>query len=83
MKKTTLALTIIMAAGSAAALTDTELKALSAELITLNGFECGKVLAVQPTDTPDIWNVSCVAEGAMDALVTYRMDARTGLVSGS
>jgi len=49
----------------------------------LNGYQCGRVLAVQPTDVPDVWQVSCSPDGAMDALVTYRMDARTGLVSGS
>ncbi|MDG1068378.1 MAG: hypothetical protein P8P40_08425 [Sulfitobacter sp.] len=83
MKKTTLILAASLLATSAAALTDSELKALSEEIITLNGYECGRVLAVQPTDVPDVWQVSCMADGAMDALVTYRMDARTGLVSGS
>ncbi|WP_299413466.1 hypothetical protein [uncultured Sulfitobacter sp.] len=83
MKRTTLIVLAGLFANSAAALTDTELKALSAEIITLNGFSCGRVLAVQPTDIPDVWQVSCISDGAMDALVTYRMDARTGLVSGS
>ena len=82
MKQTTLALTAGMIASSTAVLSDTELKTLSAELILLNGFTCARVLAVQPTGTPDVWQVSCMADGAMDALVTYMMDARTGLVSG-
>jgi len=83
MKKTALVLSAGLVANGAAAMTDTELKTLSEELISLNGFNCGRVLAVIPTDVPDVWKVSCMADGAMDALTTYRMDARTGLVSGS
>lgn len=83
MKKTTIALTASMIASGASAMTDTELKALSAELISLNGFSCTRVLSVQPTAMPDIWKVSCMADSAMDTLVTFRMDARTGIVSGS
>lgn len=83
MRRTTLAIATCLIAGEAAALTDSELKMLSAEIITLNGFDCGRVLAVKATDQPDIWQVSCMSDGAFDALVTFRMDARTGLVSGS
>ena len=83
MRKTTLILAASLLATNVSALTETELKALSEEIIMLNGYQCGRVLAVQPTDVPDVWQVSCSPDGAMDALVTYRMDARTGLVSGS
>jgi hypothetical protein len=62
-------------------MTETELKTLCRDLIRQNGYRAHRVLAVRPTDLPDVWTVSCMADGAMDALVTYKMDARTGLVS--
>lgn len=65
----------------AAELTDTEMETLTAELVLMNGFRCGRVLAVRPTRQADVWRVSCMADVAMDALVTYKMDARTGVVS--
>lgn len=68
-------------AQNAAELTDIEMEALTAELVLMNGFQCARVLAVRPTRRADIWRVSCMADGAMDALVTYQMDARTGIVS--
>lgn len=83
MRKTTLAIATSLIATGVSGMTAAELKRLSAEIITLNGFDCGKILAVQLTEMPDIWQVSCVPDGAMDALVTFRMDARTGLVSGA
>ncbi|MEP3673958.1 hypothetical protein [Sulfitobacter sp.] len=66
---------------TAAEQTGTEMKALTAELVVMNGFQCGRVLAVRPTRRADIWRISCMADGAMDALATYQMDARTGIVS--
>ena len=62
-------------------MTDAELKIFSRDLIRKNGYRAHRVLAVRPTELPDIFTVSCMADGAMDALVMYRMDARTGVVS--
>ncbi|MEH6830696.1 MAG: hypothetical protein V7661_07620 [Sulfitobacter sp.] len=63
------------------ALTDVDRQSITAEIISLNGFRCGRVLAVLPTRRPNVWRVSCMQDGAMDALATYDMDVRTGVVS--
>lgn len=63
------------------AMTDTERQDIAAELISLNGFRCGRVLAVLPTRRTDVWRVSSMQDGAMDALAQYEMDVRTGVVS--
>lgn len=81
MKQQTLAATARLIARDGAAMPAAELKALGAELILLNGFSCGRVLAVQPTELPDIWQICSMQDGAMDALVTFQMDVRTGVVS--
>lgn len=62
-------------------LSEAELERRTARLVTQSGFRCGRVLSVLPTRTPDMWQVSCMADGAMDALVCYRMNARTGAVT--
>lgn len=69
-------------ASSPAAMTDTELKTFSAEIISLNEFNCGRVLSIHAIGTTDVRQVSCLPDGVMDALVTFHMDARTGLLSG-
>ena len=63
------------------ALSDTERQEIAAKLILRNGYRCGRVLAVLPTGTAEIWHVSGMQDGAMDALVTFQMDARTGIIS--
>lgn len=81
MKISTLRETARPIAQRAAELTDAEIETLTAELVLLNGYQCGRVLDVRATPQPDVWQVCCVADGAMDALVAYKMDARTGVVT--
>lgn len=80
MKNTATDIAQRLPAPGLAALTDTDRAALTAKLIQSHGLRCGRVLAVLPTDTPEIWRVSCMQDGAMDSLATYRMDLSTGRV---
>jgi hypothetical protein len=77
MKHSDLSITATYTEVGSDALTDAELKELGAALIKRHGCRCQRVLAVLPTDVPDIWQVSCMQDGAMDALVTFLMDVRT------
>ncbi len=77
MKHSDLGITATFTEVSSVALTDAALKELGAALIMRHGCRCRRVLAVLPTDLPDIWQVSCMQDGAMDALVTFLMDVRT------
>lgn len=81
MKHTAIDLAASITAVNTSPMTDAERQELTAELISLYGFKCGRVLAVLPTRRPDVWRVSCMQDGAMDALATYEMDVRTGVVS--
>lgn len=80
MKHTAIDLASSIAAVGFATLTDTERNALTAEIVALNGHRCGRVLAVLPTRRPDVWRVSSMQDGAMDALALFEMDVRTGVV---
>lgn len=80
MKHTAIDLASSIAAVDSTVMTDSERQTLTAEIVALNGFRCGRVLAVLPTRRPDVWRVSCMQDGAMDALARYEMDVRTGVV---
>ncbi len=70
-----------IAATGIAALSDAERQDIASELISSNGYRCGRVLSVLPTDTPHVWRVCGMQDGAMDSLVTFEMNARKGLVA--
>lgn len=77
MKHSDLDLTATLSEVGLDPLTNAALKELGAALIMRHGCRCQRVLAVLPTDVPYIWQVSCMQDGAMDALVTFLMDVRT------
>jgi hypothetical protein len=81
MKHTAIDLAGSIAATGIAPLSDAERHEIAAELISSNGYRCGRVLSVLPTDTPHVWRVCGMQDGAMDSLVTFQMNARKGLVA--
>ena len=83
MKHIAIDLATNMSAVGINAITDTERQGIAAELISLNGFRCGRVLAVLPTRRDDVWRVSSMQDGAMDALAQFEVDVRTGVVAKS
>lgn len=70
-----------IAANGITSLSDIERHHIAAELLSSNGYRCGRVLSVLPTETQHVWRVCGMQDGAMDSLVTFEMNARKGLVA--
>ena len=67
--------------GMANAMTQHEIKEMSATIINVNGYLCASVTSISPTSSPDVYRVRCVEYRDGSGSASYTMNARTGSVS--
>lgn len=80
MKRFFFAALILLSSISASAMTDDELKEMTATIINLNGYLCAFVISISPTLNDEVYRVSCVEYRDGSGSATYLMNARTAEV---
>ncbi len=73
-----IAAAIFLTGSSASAVTDAELKEMTAFIINANGYLCARVISITPTGGADNYRVSCVEYRDGTGRVSYLMNARAG-----
>lgn len=81
MKKLLVSAVFVVLGNSATALSDAELKEMSATIINLNGYLCARVTSIKPTVCADVWRISCIEYRNGSGLATYMMNAATAKVT--
>ena len=62
------------------AMSDAEIREMSAFLINTNGYLCARVLSIAPLGGDDDYLVRCIEKRDGSGRVSYLMNARTGVV---
>lgn len=69
--KTALTLTLALSASTAFAQDDGDNYEMAKLGITMNGYDCERVLGAEPTDNDDVVEITCLKRAGSDATVVY------------